>query len=148
MRLWSIHPSYLDRQGLIALWRESLLAQKVMQGATKGYTRHPQLCRFKECGNPVGAIATYLRPIADHAEERGYAFNKAKIARQCFSGSIPITDGQLHYEFNHLLGKLKVRDPERFERLKHLRRIDVHPLFHIIPGPVASWERQLKPSRS
>jgi len=31
MRLWTIHPKYLDRQGLLALWREALLAQKVLR---------------------------------------------------------------------------------------------------------------------
>lgn len=30
MRLWSIHQSYLDRQGLLAVWREGLLAQGVL----------------------------------------------------------------------------------------------------------------------
>ncbi|WP_368086417.1 pyrimidine dimer DNA glycosylase/endonuclease V [Nitrosomonas sp. Nm34] len=26
MRLWSIHPKYLDAKGLLALWREGLQA--------------------------------------------------------------------------------------------------------------------------
>jgi len=40
MRLWSIHPKYLDRQGLLAVWRESLLAQSVL---IKGeYTECPE----------------------------------------------------------------------------------------------------------
>ncbi|MGP9584395.1 pyrimidine dimer DNA glycosylase/endonuclease V, partial [Micrococcaceae sp. AOP34-BR2-30] len=30
MRLWSLHPEVLDRQGLIAGWREALLAQAVL----------------------------------------------------------------------------------------------------------------------
>jgi len=30
MRLWSLHPRYLDAKGLVALWREGLLAQKVL----------------------------------------------------------------------------------------------------------------------
>ncbi len=48
MRLWSLHPKYLDRQGLLAVWREGLLAQKVLQGKTKGYKNHPQLKRFQQ----------------------------------------------------------------------------------------------------
>ena len=43
MRLWSIHPRYLDSMGLVALWREALLAQAVLRGETKGYKFHPQL---------------------------------------------------------------------------------------------------------
>ncbi|HEU5178767.1 MAG TPA: pyrimidine dimer DNA glycosylase/endonuclease V, partial [Burkholderiales bacterium] len=32
MRLWSLHPKYLDARGLVALWREALLAQAVLRG--------------------------------------------------------------------------------------------------------------------
>jgi hypothetical protein len=32
MRLWSLHPEYLDANGLVALWREALLAQAFLQG--------------------------------------------------------------------------------------------------------------------
>jgi hypothetical protein len=52
MRLWSVHPRYLDRQGLTAAWREALLAQKVLTGTTRGYRNHPQLVRFTPPGWP------------------------------------------------------------------------------------------------
>jgi hypothetical protein len=29
-RIWSLHPKYLDARGLVALWREGLLAQAVL----------------------------------------------------------------------------------------------------------------------
>ena len=48
MRLWSVHPLHLDRQGLTACWREALLAQAVLAGRTRGYRAHPQLERFRE----------------------------------------------------------------------------------------------------
>jgi hypothetical protein len=57
MRLWSLHPCYLDRQGLLALWREALLAQKMLQGQTRGYRFHPQLERFRAQSDPSAAIA-------------------------------------------------------------------------------------------
>jgi len=60
MRLWSIHPKYLDVQGLLGLWREGLLAQKVLLGETKGYRNHPQLIRFKRTPDPVLYLGTYL----------------------------------------------------------------------------------------
>ena len=41
MRLWTLHPQYLDPRGLVALWREALLAQKVLLGRTRGYRAHP-----------------------------------------------------------------------------------------------------------
>ena len=111
MRLWSIHPEYLDAKGLVALWREALLAQNVLLGNTKGYTRHPQLNRFKNTGNPAGVIASYLRSIVDEADRRGYNFNRSKIVDKKAKGRIPVTSGQVEYEFKHLLGKLNKRDP-------------------------------------
>src|SRR6056300_1308061 len=106
MRLWSIHPEYLDAKGLVALWRESLLAQNVLLGNTKGYTKHPQLDRFKNTINPVGAIASYLRTISDEADRRGYNFNRSKIVNKKINSGIPVTKGQVDYEFKHLLEKL------------------------------------------
>ena len=37
MRLWSLHPRCLDAKGLVALWREGLLAQEVLRGKTRDY---------------------------------------------------------------------------------------------------------------
>ena len=53
MRLWSIHPKYLDTKGLLAVWREALLAKKVLENKTKGYKNHPQLERFKQQNDPL-----------------------------------------------------------------------------------------------
>lgn len=141
MRLWSLHPKYLDAKGLVALWRESLLAQHVLQGKTKGYKHHPQLLRFRSVKKPVGAIARYLHFIAEEADRRKYRFDREKIADETFKGKISVTDGQIAYEFSHLLGKLKIRDPERFKKLKKLTTADPHPLFKVIPGEHADWEK-------
>ncbi len=40
MRLWSLHPKYLDVKGLVRAWREGLLARKALGGETKGYRNH------------------------------------------------------------------------------------------------------------
>lgn len=140
MRLWSIHPAYLDAKGLVALWREGLLAQKVLQGKTRGYRKHPQLHRFRAAENPVGAIALYLRAVAEEADQRGYHFDKGKINPGDYPGKLPVTGGQLDYEFSHLLSKLKGRDPERYLRLQRERKILPHPLFIAVGGGVEAWE--------
>lgn len=140
MRLWSIHPAYLDAKGLVALWREGLLAQKVLLGNTQGYKHHPQLIRFKNTNNPVGAIAGYLRCIADEANQRGYHFNKSKIVKKYSRHKLPVTNGQLAYEMKHLSQKLGKRDPGLLKQLKKVTRIKAHPLFTIITGPVEDWE--------
>jgi len=140
MRLWSIHPSYLDRRGLVALWREGLLAQSVLRGDTEGYKNHPQLTRFRNVANPVGAIASYLRHVVDESDNRGYNFDRSKIVNKRFSGRMPVTRGQLEYEFKHLLGKVKERDPGRHIQLKKVKRIKAHPIFTKVSGDVAGWE--------
>jgi hypothetical protein len=141
MRLWTLHPQYLDAQGLVALWREALLAQKVLQGATQGYQHHPQLVRFRSSSDPNAAIATYLIGILEEAERRGYAFDARKIGLARFSGVIEAAEGQLQYEWRHLLRKLAQRDPERYKRSCSVQVPVPHPLFRIVPGDVQAWER-------
>ncbi len=140
MRLWSLHPRYLDARGLVALWREGLLAQQVLLGATRGYRQHPQLARFRACRNPAGALAVYLRGVADEADARGYRFDRRRIANRRYRGRLPVTGGQLRYEFAHLLGKLARRDPARRDRLHRVRRVIPHPLFTQVRGDVEDWE--------
>jgi hypothetical protein len=139
MRLWSLHPAMLDRVGLVALWREGLLAQKVLLGQTKGYRFHPQLKRFQDCRDPVGAIGCYLRAVADEARVRGYSFDVTKIVKGKKAISIVVTDGQLEYELAHLLGKLQARDREKLRELKG-RVASPHPMLRIVSGKVEPWE--------
>ena len=140
MRLWSIHPCYLDSKGLVALWREALLAQNVLAGKTVGYKNHPQLKRFRCTSNPLGAIAAYLRFVAEEADSRSYNFNKSKIQNNSHSKKIIVTNGQIKYEFRHLLNKLKSRDPSLHKRICNSRRIRLHPLFSKVRGEIESWE--------
>jgi hypothetical protein len=141
VRLWTLHPKYLDAKGLVALWREALLAQKVLRGATRGYRHHPQLIRFNGAENPPAALATYLKIVHDEAAGRGYKFNARKIGRQKFRGKIKETRGQLLYEWRHLKGKLNQRDPQRLRELTTIKIPVPHPLFKIIAGEVREWEK-------
>jgi len=142
MRLWTIHPKYLDAKGLVALWREALLAQKVLQGKTRGYRHHPQLIRFSNTKNPPAALAAYLAAVHAEASARGYKFNSKKIGRRKYSGKIRETRGQLLYEWEHLRGKLKKRDPKRLRRLADVKVPRPHPLFKIIAGKIRDWEKR------
>lgn len=143
MRLWSLHPRYLDRAGLVALWREGLLAQAVLAGLTRGYTRHPQLARFREHAAPREAIAAYLHAVAEEGRARGYAFDTSKLPaqrRRC--AAIVVTEGQLGYERRHLLAKLLRRDAARHALLAATASVAAHPSFVIVAGDVAEWERR------
>ena len=141
MRLWSLHPSYLDAKGLVALWREGLLARKVLAGGTKGYTNHPQLDRFKAARDPLASIDVYLEAVVAEADARGYAFDRTKLALGQEVPSIPVTDGQLAHERIHLKGKLEARDPARVSLLAGMGAIRSHPLFRVVSGGIEPWER-------
>jgi hypothetical protein len=144
MRLWSIHPRYLDRQGLLACWREALLAQKVLRGRTNGYRNHPQLERFKRSEDPLAAIGEYLYRLWEEAYARGYKFDGEKILRVPENGPgrrIPVNTGQLEYEFEHLKTKLDSRDPALLLRLEWVFRVEPHPLFRARKGGIEPWER-------
>lgn len=144
MRVWSLHPSHLDRQGLVACWRESLLAQAVLAGRTKGYLAHPQLERFRALVDPVDAIGRYLGAVADEADARGYRFDRSRIDRPgpVDAPAMDVTSDQLAHEWAHLRAKLAVRSPDVLARWRDREVPDAHPLFRPVAGPVASWERE------
>lgn len=141
MRIWSLHPRYLDPPGLVALWRETLLAKAVLRGATKGYRQHPQLERFKAHPQPLAAIDAYLDEVHREATARGYRFNRTKIGPVQEVDRVPVTQGQLRREWEHLMAKLSARSPALFERWSGVHEPDCHPLFQPVPGPVEAWER-------
>lgn len=142
MRLWSLHPQYLDTKGLLALWREGLLAQKVLAGKTRGYRNHPQLDRFKAHPSPRKAIGRYLLEVWKEARRRGYAFDRSKVknAREPVP-LMAVTRGQLRYEWNHLGKKLKKRDPARLKAMKTIRVFLSHPLMRKVSGGISEWEK-------
>lgn len=162
MRLWSIHPSYLDSKGLVAVWREGLLAQKVLLGQTKGYKHHPQLDRFKKKG--INFIRTYLYDIAKEMIERHYNPNILKLDLHLrdyldtIKTPLTITEGQLDFEFDHLQTKLYTRNTKKFKENEistlirdknkwkktglKFHKIKPHPLFNVIEGDIESWEKR------
>lgn len=142
MRLWSLHPKYLDPQGLVALWREALLAQAVLRGETRGYRNHPQLDRFKSQAAPLAAISLYLQAIYAEAEARSYSFDKSKIKPTRKAVTITVTLGQMEYEWAHLITKLKVRNPELCRKWQNVEVPAAHPMFKVRAGEVELWERQ------
>jgi hypothetical protein len=140
MRLWSLHPKYLDTKGLVALWREALLAKRVLEGRTVGYIHHPQLNRFKQAKNPVECINQYLSDVVQEATIRGYNFNSDKIDWGFKPTKLNLTIGQLRYETTHLLSKLQIRDINLYNELNTKTEFEPHPLFILIEGDIEGWE--------
>ncbi len=140
MRIWSLHPKYLDTKGLVALWREALLAKHVLEGRTKGYKNHPQLDRFKSAENPVECINQYLSAVYREAAERGYNFSKEKINWEFKPVKLTVTEGQMKFETAHLLDKLRIRDKNKYKELAKKKKFSAHPLFAVINGDIEKWE--------
>ncbi|MBN2334896.1 hypothetical protein JXL21_05010 [Candidatus Bathyarchaeota archaeon] len=142
MRIWSIHPRYLDWKGLGAQWREALLAQKVLQGETKGWRNHPQLDRFKEHRAPLTAIGYYLAEVHRESQRRGYRYNFSKVLRPVdMVEKIGLNIGQLEYEFRILQERLVKREPKQYRENLGVTTVEPHPLFVARPGPPETWEK-------
>ncbi len=141
MRLWTLHPRYLDALGLVALWREALLARKVLAGLTRGYRYHPQLERFRQADDTLAAIDTYLAEVWAEAGRRSYRFDAGKIGAERLTVQLEATSGQLAFEWSHLRRKLALRDPVKLDEFAEVVTPQVHPLFRIVEGGVSSWER-------
>lgn len=139
MRIWSLHPKYIDTKGLVALWRETLLAKNVLQGNTKGYKNHPQLIRFKKSENPIKSINYYLQIVWEEAKNRHYNFDINKFDIEKDIKKIPVTKGQIEYEKLHLMRKLLKREIERYEMFNK-KVLDIHPLFILNDGDIENWE--------
>lgn len=139
MRIWSLHPKHLDAKGLVALWRETLLAKHVLNGSTKGYTNHPQLTRFKTLESPLDGIDHYLAIVHEEASRRGYKFDASKVNWNYKAVTLTVTSGQMAYEILHLERKLAIRDEQKLEELK-TSPIDLHPIFSLIDGEIEAWE--------
>lgn len=141
MRLWSVHPSYLDVKALVAVWREGLLARKVLLNLTRCYRSHPQLIRFRHSASPLSYIDTYLYYIYLETQKRHYHFDYKKLSN--YDLNLPqllLTSGQLEYEFSHLKNKLQKRSPQSFTQISNIAKIKTHPLFRIIKGEIEEWE--------
>lgn len=142
MRLWSLSPKYLDCQGLLAVWREGLLAKKVLKGDTKGYKKHPQLDRFRKSGDALVYIDFYLFEIYQEAKNRGYKFSEDKIGNlKILNKKIKVNSGQVDYEFSHLLKKLKARDIKRYREVRGIKKAEVNNLFKVVEGDIEDWEK-------
>lgn len=129
MRLWTIHPKYMDRMGLLALWREGLLARKVLEGKTKGYRYHPELNSFKSHSSPAVAVNTYLLHVWKEGCRRGYDFDRTKIWGTQTREIIRIDKKEIECELKILRSKLWKRDREKHRELRNVRRPDLNPLF-------------------
>lgn len=143
MRLWTISFKYLDAKGLVALWREALLAKNVLAGLTKGYKNHPQLDRFYTHENALEAVNAYLAEVYEEACTRGYKFDVAKVGEfdERNLAKIAVSRGQIEYEFAFLQKKLKSRDVKAYERNLSVKNIEIVGVFEEVAGGIEPWEK-------
>lgn len=136
MRLWTLHPKYLDSEGLMAVWRDALRARRLLKEETDGDSDHPQLTRFRETDHPADAIECYLQTVFEEARERDVSFDASKLHTPVRNVRIEETEDRLLYEWHRLLDKLRERQPPLFRKIKDLERPDAHPMFTIIEDDV------------
>ena len=129
MRLWGLHPKYLDTKGLVALWREALLAREVLKGKTKGWRKHPQLDRFRAHPDPVAAVNSYLLYVWEEGDRRGYSFNKRKLGKKFSDRKLRTTRAYFARELEDLKSKLRKRSPADFRKLLKVKKVEPHPFF-------------------
>jgi hypothetical protein len=80
--------------------------------------------------------------LHEESENRGYSFNKSKIGAARKPISISVTNGQMNYEWQHLMAKLKQRSPAVYEKWYKCKTIEPHPLFTVYAGEIEEWEKQ------
>jgi hypothetical protein len=142
MRIWSLHPKYLDSKGAVAMWREGLLARKVLLGQTKGYTNHPQLNRFKSSSKPIALLDNILFELADYFNNTyNFKFDMNKIECNEIVDPLTVSICQLNYEFWHLQNKLFLRSRHQFFKNLNDSQIQPNQIFNIVGGPIADWEK-------
>jgi hypothetical protein len=148
-----LHPSYLDSKGLLACWREALLAKKVLQNKTNAYKHHPQLIRFKQQSDKINCIKSYLYELYKEAKCRNYNFDFDKICNRnnanFFKTNMTITDKQLEYEMKHLQKKLMKRDLKQYtanlynvyDKNMNPENLNANQIFKVIEGEIEDWEK-------
>ena len=150
MRIWSIHPKYLDSKRLGAQWREALLCRNVLKGMTTGYKSHPQFLRIAKHPNPIAFINAYLGTIYYEASHRGYRYDLSKIEKVDLRDveQMKVTCGQVSYEFIHNQHKIKdSKNTEKYDLNENLTQtpsgchIEVNHLFIKVPGEIENFEK-------
>lgn len=117
----------------------------MLEGNTKGYRNHSQLLRFRSSEDPLGLINLYLSFVLQEAGRRGYSFSQEKVDWDCCQDcrfSIKVPRGQLDFERDHLLSKLRLRDLPRYELLVMQPQLELHPVFVLVEGEVEEWEKR------
>ena len=148
MRIWTLHPRFLDRQGLLGQWREALQAKNALLDPhhSSNVCHERQLRRFKAAKiQALSCMGVYLHAVADEMILRGYKPNVSLIPYYVGTPSlIPVTQGQVNFEIAHLMAKLTERDPSRLLPLSKIRVLmsnQLNPIFKEVGGDIESWEK-------
>jgi hypothetical protein len=146
MRLWSIHPKYLDASRLNAQWREALLCKACLEDKTVGYLNHPQYLRVKNHPHPHDFINKFLYSIWEEGFNRGYKYDDTKFAICLDFEPMEVTEDQIEYEFEHLQKKLGEFDEQYVSNEQDFNEegILLNDCFLLIPGPIMNFEKVKK----
>jgi hypothetical protein len=141
MRIWSIHPKYLDSKELLNLWNETIQAKNEFLTKFSGHFSNKQLERFLDLKNPLEAINSYMSSIYREAVKRDFSVDDSFMDWD-FDDSIqiPVTAGQISHEISKLKSRLRERDEKKLQKLNGRTFLELHPIFYSVPGTIEEWE--------
>lgn len=140
MSLWVVHPKYLDKQGLVSVWREGLRAQKILSGETACSSNQMLVRQFAADPQPMKAIGAYLSFIAAEGARRGYKFGHEKIKCPNFDETaVPLEPKDLVFEMKDLRRRLKARDKDKWRETVKVEKIEPHPGLRGSVMPMSKW---------
>lgn len=87
MRVWDVHPGYLNRQSLLGEHRELHGVVSILTLGRRGYSRHPETVRWQGLGWALGQRHRLLRTEMAY---RGYR-DRTPVRRRSASGQWPAT---------------------------------------------------------
>lgn len=154
MRLWTIHPKYLDGKRLTSQWKEGIQMMHIWKEIGEnpepakrlGYVSHPQVRRLSnllvaDSGLISLLLHQHLTAVHEESVQRSYSFNKKLIddlAPDCKNApKVYVTMGQVAYEF----ALMATKNNEWSQKVAIDPYMLCNPIFQVVSGSIESWEK-------
>jgi len=80
MKIYLMHPSYLDSKRLVETWRSSVLIKNVLIGkGGKNLFYNKYVCLFSRSHYPINFIIRYMIDVKAEADKRDFKFDSGLI---------------------------------------------------------------------
>lgn len=138
MRIWDIHPGYLNRQSLLGEHRELHGLVSIIVNGKKGYSHHPETIRWVGYG---WAIKQRHRQLACEMKLRGYE-EKTPVKTRSNKGLWPpIYIDKPHIQFQLLKEKYKGKEQGRIPLPNNLQELWSHHKYSVLSRDQDSYKQ-------